>query len=167
VVDDFINRHAQPILNANPVVDEGHHRVSAAGFKYYVTEMVCWVTGGPQKYTGRSMSESHKDLKITESEWAAFCKDFDDTMARFNVPEAESKELFAIVESTSRIFEFDHRNGKRAHAEAFRLSFQYEVAQTGGIALALPGELDDKLGDRHLQLIVSVGKELEPWLNGN
>jgi hypothetical protein len=28
-------------------------------------------------------------------------------------------------------------------------------------------ELDDKLGDRHLQLIVSVGKELEPWLNGN
>jgi hypothetical protein len=29
----------------------------------------------------------------------AFCKDFDDTMAKFNVPEAH-KELFAIVEST-------------------------------------------------------------------
>jgi hypothetical protein len=42
----------------------------------------------------------HKHLKITESEWAAFCKDFDDTMAKFNVPEAEHKELFAIVEST-------------------------------------------------------------------
>jgi hemoglobin len=80
--------------------DEAHHRVSAAGFKYYVTEMVCWATGGPQNYTGRSMSESHKHLKITESEWAAFCKDFDDTMAKFNVPEAEHKELFAIVEST-------------------------------------------------------------------
>jgi len=26
------------------------------------------------------MSESHKHLKITESEWDAFCKDFDDTM---------------------------------------------------------------------------------------
>jgi len=74
--------------------------VSAAGFKYYVTEMVCWATGGPQKYTGRAMKESHKDLKITESEWAALCKDFDDTMAKFNVPEAESQELFAIVEST-------------------------------------------------------------------
>src|SRR5215813_5582122 len=73
---------------------------AAAGFKYYVTEMVCWATGGPQKYTGRSMSESHKHLKINESEWAAFCKDFDDTMAKFNVPEAEHKELFAIVEST-------------------------------------------------------------------
>jgi hemoglobin len=101
VVDDFIDRvmHNQ-VLNSNPAVDEAHHRVSAAGFKYYVTEMVCWATGGPQKYSGRAMKESHKDLKITESEWTAFCKDFDDTMAKFNVPEAESQELFAIVQST-------------------------------------------------------------------
>ena len=101
VVDDFIDRvMTNPILNANRAVDEAHHRVSAAGFKYYVTEMVCSATGGPQNYTGRSMLESHRHLKITESEWDAFCKDFDDTMAKFNVPEAEHKELFAIVEST-------------------------------------------------------------------
>ena len=75
VVDDFIDRVMNnPILNANPAVDEAHHRVSAAGFKYYVTEMVCWATGGPQNYTGRSMLESHKHLKITENEWAAFCR---------------------------------------------------------------------------------------------
>ena len=49
---------------------------------------------------GRAMSESHKDLNITEGEWVAFCKDFNDTMAKFNVPEAERNELFAIVEST-------------------------------------------------------------------
>jgi hemoglobin len=101
VVDDFIYRVMHnPVLNANPAVDEAHHRVSAAGFKYYVTEMVCWAMGGPQKYTGRAMGESHKHLKITEGEWAAFCKDFDDTMAKFNVPEAERNELFAIAEST-------------------------------------------------------------------
>src|SRR5262245_36711984 len=58
VVDDFIDRVMRnPILNANTAVDEAHHRVSAAGFKYYVTEMVCWATGGSQTYTGRSMSE--------------------------------------------------------------------------------------------------------------
>src|SRR5262249_25377192 len=67
VVDDFIDRVMHnPVLNANPAVDEAHHRVSAAGFKYYVTEMVCWATGGPQKYTGRAMGESHKRLKITD-----------------------------------------------------------------------------------------------------
>lgn len=101
IVDDFIDRVMHnPVLNANAAVDEAHHRVSAAGFKYYVTEMVCWATGGPQKYTGRAMSDSHKHLKITENEWAAFCKDFDDTMNNFNVPEAERAELFAIVQST-------------------------------------------------------------------
>ena len=32
VVDDFIDRVMNnPILNANPAVDEAHHRVSAAG----------------------------------------------------------------------------------------------------------------------------------------
>jgi hypothetical protein len=46
VVDDFIDRVMHnPVLNANAAVDEAHHRVSAAGFKYYVTEMVCWATG--------------------------------------------------------------------------------------------------------------------------
>jgi truncated hemoglobin YjbI len=59
VMDDFIDRiMVDPRLNANPRVDEAHHRVPPAGFKYLVTEMVCWATGGPQKYTGRSMKES-------------------------------------------------------------------------------------------------------------
>ena len=56
VVDDFIDRiMSDPKLNANPLVDEAHHRVSKAGFKYLVTEMVCWATGGLQQYSGRSM----------------------------------------------------------------------------------------------------------------
>ena len=59
VIDDFIDRiMVDPRLNANPRVDEAHHRVPPAGFKYLVTEMVCWATGGPQEYTGRSMKDS-------------------------------------------------------------------------------------------------------------
>lgn len=48
VVDDFIDRiMVDERLNANPRVDEAHHRVSPPGFKYLVTEMVCWASGGP------------------------------------------------------------------------------------------------------------------------
>jgi hypothetical protein len=55
----------------------------------------------PEKFwTNDQVNRTKRSLKITESEWAAFCKDFDDTMAKFNVPEAERNELFAIVEST-------------------------------------------------------------------
>ena len=101
VVDDFINRiMVDPRLNSNPLVDVSHHRVPPAGFKYLVTEMVCWATGGPQKYTGKSMAESHKDSKITGKEWEAFLDDFQQTLDKFKVPAAEQAELKAIVNST-------------------------------------------------------------------
>jgi hemoglobin len=101
VVDGFIERIMDdPRLNANPKVDEAHHRVSRAGFKYLVTEMVCWATGGPQRYTGRSMVDSHEHLDITEEEWQVFLADFQATLDRFAVPAAEQRELLAIVQST-------------------------------------------------------------------
>ena len=101
VVDDFIDRiMVDPRLNANPRVDEAHHRVSPQGFKYLVTEMVCWATGGPQQYSGRSMGDSHRHLMITDGEWQAFLDDFQQTLDRFSVPDGEQGELKAIVEST-------------------------------------------------------------------
>ena len=101
VVDDFIDRvMGDPRLNVNPRVDEAHHRVAPAGFKYLVTEMVGWATGGPQQYSGRSMEEMHKDLLITPQEWQAFLDDFQQTLDKFNVPQPEQAELFAIIEST-------------------------------------------------------------------
>jgi hemoglobin len=101
VVDDFVNRiMVDPRLNANPLVDEAHHRVPPAGFKYLVTEMVCWATGGPQKYTGKSMADSHAHLKITSQEWEAFLDDFQQTLDKFKVPAEEQAELKAIVNST-------------------------------------------------------------------
>jgi hemoglobin len=101
VVDDFIDRiMVDPRLNANPRVNEAHHRVAPAGFKYLVTEMVCWAAGGPQNYTGRSMKESHQELMITAGEWDSFIDDLQQTFGKFGVPTAEQAELQAIVAST-------------------------------------------------------------------
>jgi hemoglobin len=101
VVDDFIDRvMGDDRLNANPRVDAAHHRVSPQGFKYYVTEMLCWAAGGPQTYSGRSMLDSHRELRITADEWAAFMDDLDQSLNRFAVPEPERGEVVAIVEST-------------------------------------------------------------------
>jgi hemoglobin len=73
-------------LNSNPLVDEAHHRVAPYG--------------GPQKYTGKSMAESHKDLKITSKEWESFLDDFQQTLDKFAVPTKEQAELKTIVNST-------------------------------------------------------------------
>src|SRR6266478_59309 len=101
VVDDFIDRLMDDArLNANPKVDEAHHRVSRSGFKYLVTEQVCWAAGGPQRYSGRAMRDSHEHLAITPGEWNAFLDDLRLTLDTFGVPERERQELFAIVNST-------------------------------------------------------------------
>jgi hemoglobin len=101
VVDDFIDRiMSDPRLNANPRVNEAHHRVSPQGFKYYVTEQVCWAAGGPQTYSGRTMHDTHRELFISAEEWDAFMDDFHQSLAKFDVPERERGELDTIVEST-------------------------------------------------------------------
>ena len=101
VVDDLVDRvMTDARLNANAAVDAAHHKVPPAGFKYLVTEMVCWAAGGPQKYSGRSMADSHRHLNITPREWDAFMDDFQQTVDKFKVPVIEQAELRAIVEST-------------------------------------------------------------------
>src|SRR5207248_10924457 len=101
VVDDLTDRvMTEPRRNATPAVNEAHHKVPPAGFKYLVTEMVGWASGGPQKYTGRPMRESHDHLNITPKEWEAFMDDLQQALDKFSVPAAEQSELKAIVDST-------------------------------------------------------------------
>ena len=120
VVDDLIDRvMTDARLNANPRVDEAHHRVSAAGFKFYVTEMVCWAAGGPQRYSGRSMGDSHRHLLITAGEWDAFMDDVQQTLQKFSVPQPEQEELRAIVKSTREaIVMVPRKEGLEERAEA-------------------------------------------------
>src|SRR5215207_6195964 len=101
VVVDFIDRVlGDPRLNANPRVDEEHHRVSPQGFKDDVTEMLCWAAGGPQTYSGRTMGDTHRHLMITDEEWVAFMDDLQQSLDRFEVPQPEQGEVTAIAEST-------------------------------------------------------------------
>ncbi len=101
VVDDFIERLlVDDVLNANPAIKEARSRVPAAGLKFHVTSLVCAVTGGPCKYTGRGMKEAHAHLNITEREWQAMVADFKVTLDKFKVPEREQGELIKVVEST-------------------------------------------------------------------
>src|SRR2546422_2995445 len=41
-----------------------------------------------------------RSLMITPQEWQAFMDDFQQTLDKFNVPQAEQAELVALVEST-------------------------------------------------------------------
>jgi hemoglobin len=103
VVDDFIEvLLVNDVLNANPAIKAARERVPKAGLKFHVTALVCEVTGGPCKYTGRTMKEAHAHLNITEREWLAMLADFRRILNNYMVPEREQRELIAIVESTKK-----------------------------------------------------------------
>lgn len=103
VVDEFLEvLYVDDVLNANPKIKAARDRVPKAYLKYHVTALVCQSAGGPEKYTGRGMKDSHAHLDITEKEWQAMSADFKKVLDKFKVPEQEQKELFAIVESTKK-----------------------------------------------------------------
>jgi len=99
VVDDFVERlWVNEVLNANPKNKQAMG-ISKPALKYLATELTCMAIGGPQKYSGRSLKESHTGLNISEKEWDAMTVDFKATLNKFKVPSKEQTELLEVVGS--------------------------------------------------------------------
>ena len=101
VVDDFIDRLVKnSTLNRNPEINAGRKRSPAPYLKFHVSALVCEVTGGPCKYTGKDMKSSLAHMNITEKEWGVMVGEFKKSLAKFRVPAREQQELFEIVGKT-------------------------------------------------------------------
>jgi hemoglobin len=101
VVSDFVDVFIQdPVIMANPAVKDRKTPDTAPYVKYQVTTMVCQATGGPCEYTGLDMKEAHSGLNVSEKEWDRMVEIFAETLARHNVPERETQELFGILGPT-------------------------------------------------------------------
>jgi len=101
VVDDLIDRvMTDARLNANPAVDEAHHKVPPAGFKYHVTEMPLLGGRWPAEIHGALHARLSSTLEHHAREWDAFMDDVQQTLDKFKVPAAEQAEVKAIVQST-------------------------------------------------------------------
>jgi len=101
VVDDFIDRLVNnATLNKNKAIAAGRKSSPPPYLKFEVSELVCEVTGGPCKYTGKNMKDAHAHLHITENEWKIMAADFKKSLDKFKVPQTEQNELFEIVGKT-------------------------------------------------------------------
>jgi hemoglobin len=101
VIHDFVVAAAgDPKVN---FLRNGKYKLDAAGVKKLeglLVELVSATTGGPLKYTGKSMKDSHKGMEITEAEFGALAGHLVATLKKYKVPQAEIDELVAIVGST-------------------------------------------------------------------
>jgi len=62
-----------------------------------VIEQLCEATGGPCKYTGRSMEEAHSGLNLTNADYSAFMGDLVAAMDEAKVPLAQQNKLIALL----------------------------------------------------------------------
>jgi hemoglobin len=64
-----------------------------------LVEQVSEATGGPVKYTGRGMRETHDEMGVTAGEFDALVADLVATLNQFKVPTTEQQELLGILGS--------------------------------------------------------------------
>lgn len=88
-----------PALNANEKVARWNESAQSEGFKFLVTQIMCYLTGGPQRYTGRPMVASHKHLNISPKQWDHFMSVADDTLHEIGLETHTYQELRHILAS--------------------------------------------------------------------
>ena len=62
-------------------------------------DFLCASAGGPTYYRGRDMVLTHRGMRISESDWSVFLGHATATLAKFQVPEAEQREVVAFLQS--------------------------------------------------------------------
>lgn len=71
-------------------------------FKQLLFEQLCNITGGPCKYTGRSMEESHAKLKSTNAQFNALAEDLYIAFDRHDVPYRLQNKVMALLAPMQR-----------------------------------------------------------------
>jgi hemoglobin len=98
VVDRFSDQIVKnPKLNVNPALKEWNETGQLSGLKFMRTLWLCQAAGGPFKYTGKQMSEAHRDLHITSEEFDEVGAEIASALDHFKVPEREKQEVLAAI----------------------------------------------------------------------
>lgn len=58
---------------------------------------LCELTGGPCKYTGKSMKDAHAGMQISDADFVAFVENFQKSLVKFKVPDGEQRELLRVI----------------------------------------------------------------------
>jgi hemoglobin len=92
VVHDFRDRVA-----GDSRINQKFARTDLARLTKMLIDQVCEATGGPCKYTGRSMKEAHAGMEVTAGEFNALVEDLVATLNHFKVGKGEQDELLGVL----------------------------------------------------------------------
>lgn len=92
VIDDFVGNVA-----ADARINTRFANANIPRLKKNLVDQVCQASGGPCTYTGLSMKESHKGMKITDAEFTALVEDLVKSLDKFRVGAKEKGELLSAL----------------------------------------------------------------------
>jgi truncated hemoglobin YjbI len=155
---------ADPALNANQAVTTWHLKAQRCGFKFLVVQIVCNLTGGPQRYTGRPLDQAHKHLNISEEEWGTFMDIFNDVCGEFGLARDTVDDLNALMISMEMDCVVYPGETVPANPGPARPSGQSLYARVGGVyplALFVDRLVDALLADDRVHIPLDMQKRNE------
>ena len=92
VVEDFVQNVAE-----DRRINQFFATTNIPRLKRLLVEQICQASGGPCRYSGRSMKAAHRGLGIRNVDFNALVQDLGKSLNKYNVPVREQRELTAIL----------------------------------------------------------------------
>ncbi len=92
VVNDFVGNVA-----ADKRINGFFAKANIPRLKQRLVEQICQGSGGPCKYTGKSMKQAHRGMGVGNGDFTALVEDLQKSLVKFKVPAKEQGELLAIL----------------------------------------------------------------------
>ena len=92
VVDDFVGNVA-----GDARINKRFANADIPRLKTMLVDQICEASGGPCKYTGASMADAHRGMKIEDAEFNALVEDLVKSLDKFKVPSQEKTELLTAL----------------------------------------------------------------------
>ncbi len=99
IVDDIVAAHMKnPVIRARflPYVETPDRM---AIIKRHTCEFLEMGSGGPSKYSGKSMRDAHRGMNVSEAEYMAAVDDILDVLKARRIDEQTQKDVLAIAYS--------------------------------------------------------------------
>jgi hemoglobin len=92
VVNEFVMRVA-----ADSRINKFFAHADIPHLKTELVDQICQGSGGPCRYSGKSMKDAHKGMGVSGADFNALVEDLVAALDKFKVPEREKKDLLALL----------------------------------------------------------------------
>jgi len=92
VVENFRDRVA-----GDTRINQKFAQTDLGRLRKMLIDQICEAAGGPCRYTGRSMKDAHKGMKVTSGEFDALVQDLVASLNQFKVGKKEQDEVLGVL----------------------------------------------------------------------